>query len=546
MNGARRLFHNLKTFHVAVLLAVAFAVYANSLPNSFNFDDGMFVTNNSAVHGFTLGNLKAVFTSVPNQVEYLPIKDLTYMLDYEIWKLNPLGYHITNLVFYLLVIAVLYFLFVEIFSMAEINGQADRRRACWTAFLAALIYSVHPAHVESVAGISQRKDLVSGLFYFSGLLIYLKGMRRNGWGHYAASLFLLVLAVLSKMTAVLMPVSVLMAEIYFGRGTLGKKLARTVPFFIVAGGLAALGIFIAKYTGVYSTAAAGPLRRIPGALEAFFVYLKMLAWPYPLKVWYKFTPDGSFFNILPILSFTGLACLISLIVLLAKRGYKAVSFGAAWALASLIPVVGLIPTTVVIAERYAFIPSAGFCIAAAWALARIFMLPKPLYKATVAAVAAIAITAFCVISFERNFDWKDNVTLLEADLSHKPDLLKTYSSLGRIYFSRGDYRKGLAYLLREKQLQPDNVEYDFFTADYLYRTGQPGMALEILKGLKIGIKAEVTDIDYLCGLIYESQGMRQKAIENYQKALYAGIQLGSFPKADARAALARLGAVPAP
>lgn len=553
MDWIKRQAFNLKAVHLVALLIIASAVYLNSLPNNFNFDDGIFVAENSSVHGFSLGNLKSVFTSVPNQTEYLPVKDLTYMLDYDIWKLNPLGYHITNLVFYLLVIMVLYFLFLEIFSM----GGGPGGPAEWAAFLAAAIYAVHPAHVESVAGVSQRKDVVSGFFYFSGLLVYLKGLKPNhekpaashgtniSWRHYALSLFLLVLAVLSKMTAVAMPGVVLLAELYFGKGPLGKKLMRAAPFFIIAGGLAALGIYIAKYTGVYSTAASGPLQRIPGALEAFFVYLKILLLPYPLKVWYKFTPAQSFIGALPVLAFWGLVFLTAVIVYLARRGLKAISFGAAWMLISLGPVVGLIPTTVVIAERYLFVPSVGFCLIAGWALSKATE-AKPVYKRAAIAVAAMIMAAFSLISFERNFDWKDNATLLESDLGHSPDLIKTYSSLGRIYFSRGDYRIGLAYFLKERQLQPNSAEYDFFTASYLYRTGQIGPALEILEGLKPQMGGEVADIDYMCGKIYELRGNRQKAIENYQKALGAGIQMGSFPKADSRAALARLGAVPAP
>ena len=506
--------------NLLLLALLTVAVYANSLPNSFSLDDPNFVVNNKAVHGFSLANIKAVFTSVPNGVEYLPVKDLTYMLDYSIWKLDPLGYHISNLVFYLLGI-ILFYLFLE----EILPGQA--------AFLAALIYAVHPGHVESVACVAQRKDLVSGALYFTALLLYAKNMKAGGKGRYMASLLLLAPAMLSKMTAVMMPVSVLLLESFFGDRPLKKRLLRAAPFFALSAALAVLGIFVAKSTKVYIPGA-GLSQRIPGAFEAVWVYLKILVFPYPLKVWYKFSMPGGFLEPLPALAVLGAGGLVALVFFMRKK-YKAVSFGMAWMLASMVPVAGLFPTSVVITERYLFLPSAGFCLALGWTIYRLLANRK----AALAVVCAALVTVFAAISFERNLDWRNDITLFTADLGHSPDLNKTYFCLGRQYCLGGDFSNGLKYLHEYKKLAPDTYEYEFFTAYYLFRRGDYDLSLNMLKDIESHYKEDVSDVDFLYGRMYQLKGERDKAQEYYLRAYNAaaGNSFWVFAPMDAKLAL---------
>lgn len=540
-----------RRLHILLLVLVAMAVYANSLPNSFNFDDAQFVVANSAVHGFSLHNLKAVFTSVPNAVEYLPVRDLTYMLDYELWKLNPLGYHISNLFYFVLALIALYFLFLRIFLMIFSGHEDAETSAGRAAFIAALIYAIHPVHVESVACISQRKDILSGLFYFTGLFLYIESWKKPG-GRYLLSLLMFLLAGLSKMTVVIMPVSVLLLELYFAPQEInsGKRPLRTIPFFVLAAALTVLGIYIARLTGVYTMAEAGLSSRIAGFFEVVLINIKMLFDPYPLVVWHQFDmPAGFLSGAIPALSIAAVAALVYLVFRFRKTR-KALSFGFAWMLTSMVPVSGLFPTTVIVAERYMFLPSAGFCLAAGWGIFRLLpflnkgvfsRLPAWAVGAGAAWALAMAV-AFPAITVERNMDWKDKITLYTADLAHHPDLVKTYICLGKEYINHGDFQVGLAYLLRAKKLDPSDFEYDFYTAYYLYKTGQPDFALTVLNNLRSQLHMEVVDVDYLAGMIYQGRGDISKAKEFYLRAAHSGFPLGVYMRGQALAALNRLNA----
>ena len=532
--------------HIAVLLGIAIAVYANSIPNLFNFDDGQFVAANNAVHGFSLNNLKAVFTSVPNQIEYLPVKDLTYMLDYELWGLDPAGYHVSNLFYFALALAALYFLLSRIFSLIFSGHENAERYAGRAALIASLIYAIHPAHVESVACISQRKDIVSGLFYFTGLFLYIESWRKPG-ARYVLSVVMFLLAGLSKMTVVIMPLSVLLLEFYFGPKEMssGKKLLRAVPFFILAGALTVLGIYVARITGVYASGEAGLSSRIPGFFEVILIYIKMLFVPYPLVVWHQFNmPAGFLSGPLPLLSFIAVAALVSLAFLFRKK-YKALSFGFAWMLTSMIPVAGLFPTTVVVAERYMFLPSAGFCLAAGWGIFMLLPLLNkgisgrlPIWARGAGAAWAIAMAvAFPAITVERNMDWKDKITLYTADIPHHPDLVKTYICLGKEYIRKGAFQPGLAYLLKAKKLDPFDFEYDFYSAYYLYGTGQRDLALAVLNNLRGQLPMEVADVDYLSGMICQGNGDLARAREFYMRAANSNFSLGIYMREQAVAAL---------
>lgn len=529
-----------------ILAVLAIAVYANSLPNSFSFDDPPFILDNQAVHGFSIQHLKAVFTSIPNGVEYLPVKDLTYMLDYSLWGLNPFGYHLSNLIFFVLALVALYIFFEQV-TAAEDAGVS--RNPFTAAFLGAVIYAVHPVHTESVACASQRKDIVSGFLYFTALILYMKSMRAGEKKEelYLSSLILFILAALSKMTTIIMPFSVLLLELYFGptptppkRGLfIVKRLLRTAPFFALAALLSRLGVAVAKGTGVYSRMQLSLAVRVSGAFKAVWVYLKILFLPYSLKVWHKFDPPDGLFTPAFAVYVAATAILVCLIVLFRKR-YKVVSFSAAWMLTSMIPVVGLFPTTMVITERYMFLPSAGFCLALGWIFSRaIGRLNGKAARA--AAMGACLLIAICsALAIERNFEWKNNMTLFEADLKHDPDPLNTYLNLGQAYFAKGDYKKGLEYLRKEKEVNRYTFDYELYLAYYQYKMGRPDSALSSLEQLRKWAQMDVMDADYLTGLIYEQKGETQQAEENYRKALAAGASRGLFSVADARTALERM------
>jgi tetratricopeptide (TPR) repeat protein len=498
-----------KALHVALIAVLVVLVFANTLSNRFNFDDPSVLLDNTAVHGLSAENIKKVFTSVPNSLEYLPVRDLTYMVDYELWVLDPFGYHLSNLIYYLAACLAMYLLL-------------SRLAARWTedaplvAFLATLIFSVHPVHVESIAGIAQRKDLVMGLFSFLALWVFLvyKDRKGNGIWLLALSISLMALALLSKALAVVIPLIVLLLNHFYsreGKETRKKKALETALYFLVAFVITLVNFLIARGTGIVRPGGDSPLERLPTALRAVFYYLKMLFVPYPLKMWHEFRISEGFSEPSVLLALAGTAALVYLTWRL-RRNYQILSFSLAWYLLALLPVSGLLPTSTVIAERYLFLPSVGFSLSAGWSSYKGRTMLKTRSQSATRALTVlflIVVTVFSAISFQRNADWKNMETLLLSDLKLEPDSYKITKALGRYYFRNRRYDEAFRYFSELKRLEPKDAEYEFHLALLLLNEGKYGEAENVLDGIR-GKETDFVDVHYLYGKIYQASGPRRR------------------------------------
>jgi tetratricopeptide (TPR) repeat protein len=526
-----------KALHVALIAVLVVLVFSNTLTNRFNFDDPSVLLDNTAVHGLSAENIKKVFTSVPNSLEYLPVRDLSYMVDYELWGLNPFGYHLSNLIYYLAACLAMYFFL-------------SRLAARWTedaplvAFLATLIFAVHPVHVESVAGIAQRKDLVMGFFSFMSLWLFLLYKNKQRKGIFALSLFFLALALLSKALAVVIPLFILLLNHVYSQDGKEKRIRRaieTAPYILVAFVITLVNFVIARGTGIVRPEGESPLERIPTALRAVFYYLKMLLFPYPLKMWHEFRISESFFELTALLALAATAALVYLAWRL-KRNYRILSFSMAWYLLALLPVSGLLPTSTVIAERYLFLPSVGFALAIGWAFcegraALDKWKPEGAHALTV--FFLIVVMVFSAVSISRNADWKNMETLLLSDLKWDPESYKINQTLGRYYFRNSNYEEAFRYFSELKKFEPKDADYEFHLALLLFNEGKYGEAENVLDGIR-GKEIDFVDVHYLYGKIYQASGQYEKAMESYSRALESGMVLGIFLKRDASEAISKL------
>jgi hypothetical protein len=533
-----------RSIHLAVLIVLIVAVYSSAVQNGLGIDDKTVLLGNPAIYGMSLSNIRVLFTSLPNDVEYLPVRDLTYVIDYELWgppmsggRLRTAirgiyGYHLSNIFYYAAACVALY-LFLERL-LRRWTGQA---RA--VAFFSALLYAVHPMHVESVAGIAHRKDLVSGLFVFLCLWSYVAYRESKRNRYYIFSLMATALALLSKTTALVLPLLMLLIEyvcLRERREGVFRPAIRVLPFAVLTAATAFLSYSIAGSVGLVLPERGGLLERLPSAAKAAAVYVKMLVMPYPLSIWHDFESPAGLLDPVFLLS---LAVVLGIIFLAFwnRRRSPVVSFCTGWFLVSVIPVIGLIPTSTVIAERYLFLPSVGFCAALAWGIQGGLYIR---WRNAAISVLVIVVLVFSVISFKRNFDWKDNLTILRTDLKKSPDSYRLNQMMGRLYFLRGYHAEGLTYLLRGKQIRPYGMDYDFFQAYYLNLKGRHGEALPYLRAINDRYGGTVVDVNCLMGIVYEAMGEYELAGESYLRAVNGKMTIGVFMKRDARAALDRL------
>ena len=208
---------------LAVVLILTLIVFSNSFKNNFlvNWDDDGYILNNPTIQHLDKGSIHEIFTSF-HMGNYHPLTTLTYALEYKFFKLDPLPYHWLNLIFHLCNV-VLVFLFIKLLSKKNL-----------AAVITAVLFAVHPMHVESVAWISELKDVLYTFFFLLSLLFYMQFAKKKNPAVYILSLLMFVLSLLSKSAAVVLPVLLFLIDYFQSHKQNVKSVLLKVPFFILA------------------------------------------------------------------------------------------------------------------------------------------------------------------------------------------------------------------------------------------------------------------------------------------------------------------------
>jgi protein O-mannosyl-transferase len=411
-----------------LLLLVGTGVYWNSLDNGFVYDDLVTVEENLFIRDWrNLG--KFFFRDYYGRSEeysFRPLVTLTYFADWALFQGDPRGYHLTNLLLHLLAGLSVYFLGKTICSTAGVG------------FLAALIFLVHPAQSEAVGGISFREDLLCALFFFLSLLAYAK----SGWkgkinsASYALSLLFFILALLSKEMAVSLPLVVTAYLLLIQRRHWPELLRPAVLTFFLIAALYGIARMLFLYQAGTLPAAPGfgdPAGRLVLALKSLGLYGRLAFLPVRLTVEY---PDP-----LPPVIWSGyllLPALFTAAFLLAAglRGKNRTgSFGLAFFFLTLLPVLNLVPTARLGAERFIYLPLFGFAIWGAESLVRLSR--KETGRLIVFPATSLILLALAAGAAGRNRDWRDNLTLFRRAVAVSPRSSKARHGLGNEYFRLG-------------------------------------------------------------------------------------------------------------
>ncbi|MDP2689108.1 MAG: hypothetical protein Q8P48_03235, partial [Deltaproteobacteria bacterium] len=353
----------------AALVVVAFLIYLPSVGNGFvNWDDQAYVYENPYIRSLDISWL----LTAEVMGNWHPLTMLSYAADYALWGLDPRGYHLVNTVLHSLNTG-LAALFAFLFFRAASGGKREadgltKRSALFAAVIAALIFGLHPQRVESVAWVSERKDVLSGFFFLLSLIFYLRyaAPPRNGWAvSYAASLIFFVLAVMSKPMAITLPVALLVFDIYplnrlSGMKKIRKAVIEKIPFFAVSVAAAYLAVWAQRSGGALAPLAPYPLgSRLMVAGKAVVFYLYKMALPFGLAPFYPREARPSFFSY----EYAGAFVVVALISIFCIWAFKKNRiFAALWLyyLVTLSPVIGIIQVgSQAAADRYTYLPSLG-------------------------------------------------------------------------------------------------------------------------------------------------------------------------------------------
>lgn len=413
-----------------------------------NYDDPSYVADNPIVRaGLTWHGLAWAFTTFLTG-NWHPLTWLSHMLDVDLFGVDPGSHHLVNLALHAANSALLF--------LVLLRATAQR----WRSALAAALFAVHPLHVESVAWISERKDLLSALFGLLAILAYVGYARRPSLGRYAAVAALLASSLACKPMLVTLPVALLLLDWWplRRRAPLTALVREKVPLLLLVAASSAV-TFLAQRSGgaVWTLEGLAIPARLANAVLSYGGYLAKAVWPTSLAVVYPhpaLTPAG-----LPaarVALSAAVLVAVSLLVAWQRSARPFLACGWLWYLLTLVPVIGLVQVGPQgMADRYTYLPLVGIFVACVWALPDAVGTPLRRYAVALAALAAVGSAAIAARVQTRY--WRDSLTLFSRALAVTQDNQTALRNLGVAYVERGQYERGIAALRASLRLMPGDA-----------------------------------------------------------------------------------------
>ena len=416
-----------------LIVAFTFIIYFQVYNYNFVYDDFSHIHDNieNIKKGFTLEGISWAFKST-YAANWHPVTWLLYLFDYQISGLNVHSYHITNIVFHILNSLLLFFLF------CKLTGSV------YNSFLVAILFAIHPMHIESVAWISGRKDLLSAFFGFLCIYYYLDYAKTNSLKRYFISLFSFILSLMSKSMLVTMPFIFLLLDYYPLKRKISFKLIyEKLPFFLLTIFSSIITIIAQKNFGaVASLKYYSLLFRFKNALLSYFLYIKKAILPFDLTVFYLSPQNISILQLVLCSIFFLMPFYLGI-----KYIKKAPCLFVSWSfyIGTLLPVIGLVKVGEQgMADRYSYIPLIGIFVLIVWGGEAVI---KKFYKKDLILkiVSFFIIIFFTVISFFQVQYWQNELILFRRVLDVNPKTYTVYNNLGFYFLRNKKYNKAIEY-----------------------------------------------------------------------------------------------------
>lgn len=502
---------------LSILLISVFAIIAflNSLDNTFVYDDVFTITNNYFIRDW--GNFPALFTheyfNSSGEVTYRPVVTLSYFIDYSIWRLNPFGFHLANILLHVISAILIYTLL----------SRMVRDRL--VPFLTGILFATHPILTEAVNAVSYREDLLAAVFFLSSLVLFIQSAIQNPQSKirnylYPLSLFSYLLALCSKEIAITLPLMIFILDwVFFGIERVKKNIIALYLGFI----LVSVFYLFLRFVWLYN-----PLeKQLLYPDNSFLVnlitmpkvivsYIKLLFFPISFNADYIIPHTKTPFAATFIYSIAFLGT-IGIITYRFYSQSRCLFFFILWFFVTLIPTMNIVPIANIMAERYLYLPSVGFCAVLAhlvtgiWRQASAFVLwkeEKPergdsgsliftpshlpnlshshhrgLLSLSLTCLLLIPAVLYSLSAMKRNKSWRDQFTFWSETIEASPHSSRAHNNLGMIY------------------LQEDKT-------DLAMRAFQAAIALE-------------SDPEYHhnLGMAYQKKGRREDALKEYLHVL---------------------------
>ncbi len=499
-----------KIFFYAVLAVITLAVFGQVTHFDFvSLDDPIYVINNPHItSGISLEGIGWAFTTTYADFWH-PLTWMSLMLDYQFYGLNPGGYHITNLILHILGTFLLFWLF---------NRMTG---AVWKSAFIAVLFALHPLHVESVARIASRKDVLSAFFWMLTLCLHVYYTEKPAIKRYLPVLFSFVLALMSKPMVVTLPVIMILLDYWPLRrfeSQKGNLFLRQVKekflFFALSAVFSIITIYAQNKSDI--TEMQHPLpSRIINAIISFVTYLKKTFWPGDLIVCYDFFDQVYLWQII-----TGLLLIISIsiVAMLLVRRLPALFVGWFWYFIALLPVIGIIPRGFNnMADHYTYLPLIGIFIMLAWGIPD-WIKNRNQANRYLLAATLIFLSVMVFLSWKQCGYWKNSMELYRHALKVDNDNYRANHGFGLALSKEGQSKEAIAYFNKAIGKAPF-FAYAFNSRGVAYtKLGQYQKALNDFNEA-IKLKDSYEGAYNNRGLVYVNTGQHQKAVEDLSKAI---------------------------
>ncbi len=528
----------------ALVLATFLAFYPILGAGFTNWDDPAMVTQNATITGLSWSHWVTFFTTLVEK-HYHPLVMVSYAIDYRLSGLNPFTFHLTSLAIHLASTALVFWLFTALSHNVLVG------------FVTAALFGWHPMHVESVAWISERKDVLYALFFWAALLAHTYFVRQKRRSLYWIGLGLFVLSLLSKSMAVTLPGALLLIDWLLGRKIDRSAILEKLPHLALSIGFAAIGVMghsAPSGAGGGGASAFSWLGHTQAAFENLMFYVIKFFAPVNLAVLYP-TPRamGSWF-------FRWSPLLLALLAALAYRfvrDSKPAQFGLLFFFATFFPVSQILPIGLTIpADRYTYVPYVGLFFGLVSLINAAVTVPgRALPRQAFGAILTVVLALSWWSTHQRVKIWHDTtslwtdslakypvgrayfnlgseyllvkkdpsraLTLFSSAIGANPKLSVAWLNRGIVYAAVGDYPQSITNYNEAARLTPKNPDIYLNRGNTYSAIGMPGRAIKDYT-TALEIRASYPEAWFNRGNVYLAAGQWNKAIADYTKALALG------------------------
>jgi protein O-mannosyl-transferase len=507
------------------LVTVTWAVFGQTLAYDFvNFDDHVYVYENPlVVSGLSTEGIIGAFTRT-HALNWHPLTTLSHMLDCQLYGLKAGAHHLTNVILHTISVLLLFLLFKQITN------------AFWQSAFMATLFAIHPLHVESVAWIAERKDVLSAVFFMLTLATYASYARAPSLGRYLLVVLFFACGLMSKPMLVTLPFVLLLLDYWpLGRLECEKSAVGSRLRILITEKVPLLALSICSCIVTLFTQRQGPnaidqlpvLWRLNNTFVSYVTYIWQMLWPARLAVFYPH-PNERLSRVEVTLAIAFLVA-VSVLVIYVRQTKPYLVMGWFWYLGMLVPVIGLVQVgEQAHADRYTYLPHIGLYIMITWAVGDVLLEPTSrVRRALVSIAAAVTIVSLSVHAFGQASYWKNSETLWNHTLAVTDANDVAHNNLGFVFLREGELDKAISQFKTALNIRSMNAETHYSLGASLIHNNL-GNAFarkqlwdEAIDNLQeaVRLRPDYADAYFNLGSVLFRQGRTEQAIAQWQKAL---------------------------